>query len=240
MRSRRRDTWVPPYRVHASGRTESSAPTRGRRGRRPLRTLSLRGAKRRGNPFSFLRADSHASVRRSCAADRDVRRDGISAGTRAVERQGTHHGSGQRRATAHRGKLWRHDPLNRENRKTGCAWDRSARNHSRRARGSLETQFQAAFLVTFVAADKSHPPEAKKEGVPRLRTWGTSGVRRSCGADRDVRPYNGTSGTPSPTKDVPEVKQGRQPCGCLPLVIWVYRWRAAYLSYISTSFSRCS
>ena len=50
-----------------------------------------------------------------CArADRVVRRDGISTGTRAVEHQGTHRGSGQRRATAHRGKLWRHNPLNRE------------------------------------------------------------------------------------------------------------------------------
>ena len=50
----------------AGGRTESSAPTAGRRtprafvplrstaGRRPLHALSLRGAKRRGNPFSFL------------------------------------------------------------------------------------------------------------------------------------------------------------------------------------------
>ena len=47
-------------------------------------------------------------------ADRVVRRDGISAGTRAVEHQGTHRGRGQRRATAHRGKLWRHNPLNRE------------------------------------------------------------------------------------------------------------------------------
>ena len=47
-------------------------------------------------------------------ADRVVRRDGISTGTRAVEHQGTHRGSGQRRATAHRGKLWRHNPLNRE------------------------------------------------------------------------------------------------------------------------------
>ena len=28
--------------------------TTGRRGRRPLHALSLRGAKRRGNPFSFL------------------------------------------------------------------------------------------------------------------------------------------------------------------------------------------
>ena len=100
-------------------------PTTGRRGRRPLHALSLRGAKRRGNPFSFFRADSHASVRRgtwappygarrSCGAGRVVRRDGISAGTRAVEHQGTHRGSGQRRATAHRGKLWRHNPLNRE------------------------------------------------------------------------------------------------------------------------------
>ena len=50
-------------------------------------------------------------------ADRVVRRDGISTGTRAVEHQGTHRGSGQRRATAHRGKLWRHNPLNRK--KTG-------------------------------------------------------------------------------------------------------------------------
>ena len=47
-------------------------------------------------------------------ADRVVRRAGISTGTRAVEHQGTHRGSGQRRATAHRGKLWRYNPLNRE------------------------------------------------------------------------------------------------------------------------------
>ena len=37
-----------------AGRTESCDPTTGRRGRRPLHALSLRGAKRRGNPFSFL------------------------------------------------------------------------------------------------------------------------------------------------------------------------------------------
>ena len=47
-------------------------------------------------------------------ADRVVRRDGISTGTRAVEHQGTHRGRGQRRATAHRGKRWRYNPLNRE------------------------------------------------------------------------------------------------------------------------------
>ena len=120
----------PPRRIPdtpsaAGGQTESCDPTAGRRGRRPLHALSLRGAKRRGNPFSFFRADSHASVRRgtwappygarrSRGAGRDVRRDGISAGTRAVEHQGTRRGRGQRRATAHRGKLWRHDPLNRE------------------------------------------------------------------------------------------------------------------------------
>ena len=39
------------------GRAEASAPTAGRRGRRPLHTLSLRGAKRRGNPFSPARRD---------------------------------------------------------------------------------------------------------------------------------------------------------------------------------------
>ena len=38
-------------------------------------------------------------------------------------------------------------------------------------------------------------------------------------ADRVVRPYAGTSGTPSPTKARPEVKQGRQPCGCLPQLV---------------------
>ena len=77
-------------------------------------------------------------------------------------------------------------------------------------------QFQAAFLVTFVAADKSHPPEAKKEGVPRLRTWGTSGVRRSCGADRVVRPYKGTqlptTGRRTPRAFVPlRSTAGRRP-----------------------------
>ena len=39
------------------GRTEASVPTTGRRGRRPLHTLSLRGAKRRGNPFSPAQRD---------------------------------------------------------------------------------------------------------------------------------------------------------------------------------------
>ena len=57
----RRDTWVPPYRVRRSSRAdrgvrpykaEQEPCEAGRRGRRPLHTLSLRGAKRRGNPFS--------------------------------------------------------------------------------------------------------------------------------------------------------------------------------------------
>ena len=191
-------------------------------------------------PYEGGRTDPRTGVRRgtwappygaqwSCGADRVARRDGISAGTRAVEHQGTHRGRGQRRATAHRGKLWRHNPLNRKNRKTGCAWDRSARNHSRRARGSLETQFQAAFLVTFVAADKSHPPEAKKGGsapadaggvgdaVPyeiaggacaRGRTessapaGGGYGFPRQCSRWLGMTALRavGTSGTPSPTK----------------------------------------
>ena len=76
-------------------------------------------------PYEGGRTDPRTGVRRgtwappygaqrSCGADRVARRDGISAGTRAVEHQGTHRGRGQRRATAHRGKLWRHDPLNRK------------------------------------------------------------------------------------------------------------------------------
>ena len=57
----RRDTWVPPYGVRRSFRADrvvrpykaKQEPRKtGRRGRRPLHTLSLRGAKRRGNPFS--------------------------------------------------------------------------------------------------------------------------------------------------------------------------------------------
>ena len=57
----RRDTWVPPYGVRRSSRAgrgirpykaEQEPRKAGRRGRRPLQTLSLRGAKRRGNPFS--------------------------------------------------------------------------------------------------------------------------------------------------------------------------------------------
>ena len=202
-------------------------------------------------PYEGGRTDPRTGVRRgtwappygaqrSCGADRVARRDGISAGTRAVEHQGTHRGRGQRRATAHRGKLWRHNPLNRKNRKTGCAWDRSARNHSRRARGSLETQFQAAFLVTFVAADKSHPPEAKKGGsapadaggvgdaVPYGITRGRvqEGGRvvrpcgRGCGFPRQCAHWLGmtalravgTSGTPSPTR---AGRAGR--CGYHPL-----------------------
>ena len=56
----RRDTWVPPYGVRRSSRAdrvirpykaEQEPRKTGRRGRRPLHTLSLRGAKRRGNPF---------------------------------------------------------------------------------------------------------------------------------------------------------------------------------------------
>ena len=175
-------------------------------------------------PYEGGRTDPRTGVRRgtwappygaqrSCGADRVTRRDGISAGTRAVEHQGTHRGRGQRRATAHRGKLWRHNPLNRKNRETGCAWDRSARNHSRRVRGSLETQFQAAFLVTFVAADKSHPPEAKKGGsapadagdvgdaVPYEITRGRvqEGGQSRPPLQRDAATYDGTSRTPSPT-----------------------------------------
>ena len=56
----RRDTWVPPYGVRRSSRAgrgvrpykaEQEPCEAGRRGRRPLHTLSLRGAKRLGNPF---------------------------------------------------------------------------------------------------------------------------------------------------------------------------------------------
>ena len=62
----RRDTWVPPYRVRRSSRAgggirpykaEQEPRKTGRRGRRPLHTLSLRGAKRRGNPFSPAQRD---------------------------------------------------------------------------------------------------------------------------------------------------------------------------------------
>ena len=57
----RRDTWVPPYGVRRSSRVgrvvrpykaEQEPCETGRRGRRPLHTLSLRGAERRDNPFS--------------------------------------------------------------------------------------------------------------------------------------------------------------------------------------------
>ena len=62
----RRDTWVPPYGVRRSSRAgrgvrpykaEQEPRKTGRRGRRPLHTLSLRGAKRRGNPFSPTQRD---------------------------------------------------------------------------------------------------------------------------------------------------------------------------------------
>ena len=62
----RRDTWVPPYGVRRSSRAgrgvrpykaEQEPCETGRRGRRALHTLSLRGAKRRGNPFSPARRD---------------------------------------------------------------------------------------------------------------------------------------------------------------------------------------
>ncbi len=103
-----------------------TAALTGRRGHRPLRSLYgkpaclfVGGDAHIAPPWeiAFRRRDTRVPpyrVRRSCGADRVVRRDRISAGTRAVEHQGTHRGSGQRRATAHRGKLWRHDPLNRE------------------------------------------------------------------------------------------------------------------------------
>jgi len=62
----RRDTWVPPYGVRRSSRAgggirpykAKQEPCKtGRRGRRALHTLSLRGAKRRGNPFSPAQRD---------------------------------------------------------------------------------------------------------------------------------------------------------------------------------------
>ena len=139
----RRDTRIPPYRTQRAHRADrvvrpydgtsgTPSPTGGTRTVRngtsrtpsPTRLVIARSEATRQSVFLF-RADSRASVRRgtwappygaqrSCGADRVARRDGISAGTRAVEHQGTHRGRGQRRATAHRGKLWRHDPLNRK------------------------------------------------------------------------------------------------------------------------------
>ena len=62
----RRDTWVPPYGVRRSSRAgggvrpykaKQEPRKTGRRGRRALHTLSLRGAKRRGNPFSPAQRD---------------------------------------------------------------------------------------------------------------------------------------------------------------------------------------
>ena len=62
----RRDTWVPPYGVQRSSRADRGVrPYKAeqepceteRRGRRALHTLSLRGAKRRGNPFSPAQRD---------------------------------------------------------------------------------------------------------------------------------------------------------------------------------------
>ena len=66
----RRDTWVPPYGVRRSSRADrvvrpykaKQEPRKtGRRGQRALHTLSLRGAKRRGNPFSPARKDGFPS-----------------------------------------------------------------------------------------------------------------------------------------------------------------------------------
>ena len=65
-RCERRDTWVPPYGVRRSStadgvvrpyKAKQEPCETGRRGRRPLHTLSLRGAKRRGNPFSPAQRD---------------------------------------------------------------------------------------------------------------------------------------------------------------------------------------
>ena len=62
----RRDTWVPPYGVRRSSRAgrgvrpykaKQEPRKTGRWGRRALHTLSLRGAKRRGNPFSSAQRD---------------------------------------------------------------------------------------------------------------------------------------------------------------------------------------
>ena len=62
----RRDTWVPPYGVRRSSKAgggarpykaEQEPRKTGRRGWRALHTLSLRGAKRRGNPFSPAQRD---------------------------------------------------------------------------------------------------------------------------------------------------------------------------------------
>ena len=59
----RRDTWVPPYGVRRSSRAGRGVrPYKAEQepceaGRRALHTLSLRGAKRRGNPFSPARKD---------------------------------------------------------------------------------------------------------------------------------------------------------------------------------------
>ena len=66
----RRDTWVPPYGVRRSSKAgggirpykaKQEPRKTGRRGRRPLHTLSLQGAKRRGNPFSPARKDGFPS-----------------------------------------------------------------------------------------------------------------------------------------------------------------------------------
>ena len=104
-----RGMWIPTP-VFALARNDSASRRRG-----VGDAVPYEGG--RTDPRTGVRRGTWAPpyrVQRSCGADRVARRDGISAGTRAVEHQGTHRGRGQRRATAHRGKLWRHNPLNRK------------------------------------------------------------------------------------------------------------------------------
>ena len=113
--AQRRGNPFPARHCRADGTSRTPSPTFVIRQAR----LSLRRGRCPHRPAvgNRIPAAGHAgpALQGVCVrADRVVRRDGISTGTRAVEHQGTHRGSGQRRATAHRGKLWRHNPLNRE------------------------------------------------------------------------------------------------------------------------------
>ena len=96
----RRDTWVPPYGMRRSSKAgrvvrpckaEQEPCEAGRRGRRALHTLSLRGAKRRGNPFSPAQRDGFP---RQCVPQRHLLRGAHWRGMTALRAgNGGTHGS---------------------------------------------------------------------------------------------------------------------------------------------------
>ena len=228
----RRDTWVPPYGVRRSSRAdrvvrpykaEQEPCETGRRGRRPLHTLSLRGTKRRGNPFSSAQRDGFP---RQCVPQGHLLRGAHWLGMTALRAgNGGTHGSRPTGCGGHPGRTEASAPTkqnrNRAKRDVGDAVPYTLCHCEERSDAAIrspqpkETDSHTSDIghwrgITALRAGNggthgSRPtgcgghPGRTEASAPTTGRRGRRPLRNHKGcvqwADRGIRPYNGTVGT---------------------------------------------